>query len=211
LLARQGRYADAAAALAKAFDAAPSLGAALQTYAAASRAGLPSPDAELRTWMASHPDDPAGRLALGTIAMDRGQQAEAIEQYEAVLRAAPGQPVALNNLAWLYSERGDARALDYATRAYAANPDNPAIADTLGWLHVQQGEPAVGLPLLGKAAAAMPAEAEVGYHWAMALAATGDRDKALRELQRLLASGAQFAGRADAQRKAAELQAAAVN
>jgi hypothetical protein len=57
----------------------------------------------------------------------------------------------------------------------------------------------------------MPAEAEVGYHWAMALAATGDRDKALQELQRLLASGAQFAGRADAQRKAAELQAAAVN
>ena len=41
----------------------------------------------------------------------------------------------LNNLAWLYDQKGDTeKALGHARRAYELSPKRPEIADTLGWL-----------------------------------------------------------------------------
>jgi len=206
LMAVQGKFDMAAAAFASAYSAEPSGDLALRAYGAASRAGLPDAEAQLRAWNANNPQDPAPNFALGSIALSAGQQDEAIRRYEAVLAASPNHAPTINNLAWLYHERGDPRALDFAERAHSIEPNNPSIADTLGWLHLQGGDAAKGLPLLAAAATALPDQAEVRYHWGVALAETGDRAKALEVLQAAVASGGQFTGRDDAVKRIADLR-----
>ena len=207
LLAAQGRYDEAASGFVRAFDAQPSADLASKAYSIGRRAGRPNPEAKLETWVASNPQDPTGNFMLGSVALGNGQHDVATARYEAVLGVNPEHAATLNNLAWLYSQRGDDRAVDYAERAYAAEPNNPAIADTLGWLYVQRGDAARGLPLLAAAAERLPAEAEAQYHWAVALAETGDAPRALAAFDAALASGAEFPGRDDAQRRAAALRA----
>jgi cellulose synthase operon protein C len=77
----------------------------------------------------------------------------------------------------------------------------------LGWLHVQRGAATEGLPLLAQAAAGLPDQAEVRYHWGVALADSGDRSKALEVLGSALAGGAEFPGRDDAAKRVAALEA----
>jgi thioredoxin-like negative regulator of GroEL len=84
--------------------------------------------------------------------------------------------------------------------------DNPAISDTLGWLYVQRGDASRGLPLLEHAAARLPQNRDVRYHWAVALSETGDPRRALEVLQELLATGGDFGKRSEAEELVAELQ-----
>jgi cellulose synthase operon protein C len=206
LLAAQGRFDDAAAAFGRAFDAQPSANLAVRAYELATRAGRPNADAKLLAWSAANPGDPTGNFMLGSVAIEKGEHDAAIARYETVLTANPQHAATLNNLAWLYNQRGDARALDYAERANEAEPSNPAIADTLGWLYVERGDAAKGLPLLTTAAERLADNAEVQYHWGVALAETGDSAKALAALDAALAKSASFPGRDDAQRRADSLR-----
>jgi cellulose synthase operon protein C len=206
--ARQGQFAGAAAAFGRAYAAQPSGELAVLAYDAASRARLPDADSQLRAWSTLNPRDPAANFALGSISLGKGDQDQALRRFEAVLATNPNHAPTLNNLAWLYGERGDARALDFAERAHSIEPNNPSIADTLGWLHVQHGAAEKGLPLLATAAAGLPRQNEVLYHWGVALAETGDAAKALETLQGALASGGDFPGRDDAQKRVANLAAA---
>lgn len=206
LLAAQGRFDDAAVAFGRAFDAQPSANLAVRAYEHALRAGRPNPEAKLAAWNAANPRDPTGNFLLGSVAIESGQYDAAIARYESVLAVNPQHAPTLNNLAWLYSQRGDDRALDYAQRAFEADPDNPAIADTLGWLHVQRGAAADGLPLLAAAAERLGEDAEVQYHWGVALAETGDTANALSALEAAISKSASFNGRDDALQRAAALR-----
>jgi putative PEP-CTERM system TPR-repeat lipoprotein len=207
LLAAQGRFEDAAVAFDRAFDSQPSAELAGRAYETAKRAGRASPAAKLETWVANNPQDPTGNFMFGSVALENGDLNAATTRYEAVLNANPEHGPSLNNLAWLYSQRGDARAIDYAERAHTAEPNNPAIADTLGWLYVERGEAAKGLPLLEAAAAGLAGQAEVQYHWGVALAETGESAKALAVLESALSSKTEFPGRDDAERRATRLRA----
>lgn len=208
LSTRQGHFADAAAAFKRAYEARPSSELAILAYGAANRAGLPDPDSQLRAWSTLNPRDPAANYALGAIALEKGDPDQALRRFETVYEVNPGHAPTLNNLAWLYGERRDPRALELAERAHSLAPNNPSIADTLGWLHVQNGAPDKGLPLLATAAAGMPRSGVVFYHWGVALAETGNSSKALETLQTALASGGDFPGRDDAQKRVAKLTAA---
>jgi cellulose synthase operon protein C len=206
LLAAQGRFDDAAVVFGRAFDAQPSAALAARAYDSAKRSGLPTPEAKLVAWSANNPQDPTGNFMLGSVAIENNQRDAAIARYEAVLTVNPEHAASLNNLAWLYGQKSDDRALDYAERAHAADPSNPAIADTLGWLHVQRGDAVKGLPLLATAVQGLAAEAEVQYHYGVALAETGDVTKALAVLNNALSNTTPFPGRDDAQRRAASLR-----
>jgi putative PEP-CTERM system TPR-repeat lipoprotein len=206
LLVLEGRFDDAAQLLAQLFVLQPSEAIAMRAYEVARRAGRANADAQLRQWHADHPDAPATNFVLGSVAIEAGDRAEAERRFETVIAANPHHAATLNNLAWLYGERKDPRAIEIGVRALAAQPDNPAIADTLGWLHVQNGDAAHGLPLLAQAAAALPDERDIGYHWAVALADTGDSARAIEILQRLTADAVQFASRTDAERRLNELR-----
>jgi putative PEP-CTERM system TPR-repeat lipoprotein len=204
-LAAQNRFDAAVTAYSDAYAVQPTLDLALRAYGAAARAGRSNADAQLVAWSTSHPDDPAANFALGSIALDKSRWDDAIGRFEAVLAANPNHAAAMNNLAWLYGQRGDPRALELAQRAHTADPNNPSISDTLGWLVVKNGKAADALPLLAEAAAAAQ-QPEVRYHWGVALADTGDSAKALEVLQAALAGAANFDGRQDAERRVAELQ-----
>jgi putative PEP-CTERM system TPR-repeat lipoprotein len=202
----ENRFDEAAMAFSRGFELQPSATLALRSYAAATRAGRPQPESQLLAFDATNQDDPRVDFALGSIALASGNQDDAIARFQAVVQQVPAHGGALNNLAWLYGERGDQRAVEFGERAYAAEPNNPAIADTLGWLHVQSGDAAKGLPLVKQATEALPNQREIRYHWAVALAESGDSTQALSVLEALLATGDEFPGRDDARARVAELR-----
>lgn len=207
LFTAETRYSEAATAFSRAFELQPSGELALKTYAVATRAGAPEPEFALRTWLASHPDDIQGNFVLGLLAQAAADHDAAISHYESILAVDSKHAAALSNLAGLYSQRGDPRALEFAARAHELQPDDPAIADTLGWLYVVNDNAEAALPLLEQAAAGLPDSLEIRYHRAVAVAeARDDPERGLRELRDLIESGAAFPSRADAQSYLARLE-----
>jgi putative PEP-CTERM system TPR-repeat lipoprotein len=162
--------------------------------------------AMVNQWLKDHPDDQSMRLYLGTVQMAGHEGKAAIEQYLTILKADPKNVAALNNLALAYQQEKDPRALDYAEKAYALSADNPAVLDTLGWILVSQDNVTRGLPLLEKAAAAAPASFDVRYHFAQGLVKSGDKVKARKELEQLLATAKPSASTDEAKAMLKQLQ-----
>jgi putative PEP-CTERM system TPR-repeat lipoprotein len=152
----------------------------------------------LITWVKAHPNDFGAEVALASITLSEGDNAAAIAQYEALKQKKADSPIVLNNLAWLYLETKDPRAIDTARAAYALAPHNPEIADTLGWILVQQNAAEEALTYLEVAAAARP-NASISYHLAAAYEQVKRTADARRAVDRALSLG-QFPERADAQK-----------
>jgi putative PEP-CTERM system TPR-repeat lipoprotein len=195
----QGNAGQAAAVYATALEKAPASATVLKLYAARTRAGKANPTATLTDWLQAYPQDAAVRLAYASTLHQGGKRARAIAEYERVLEAQPGSVLALNNLAWLYFEDGDARALGLAERAYERAPNRAEIIDTYGWLLVKNGRIEQGLTLLEKAAKHSPENGDIRYHLAAGLAEGGDKSRARRELTALLDSGKDFSEKPAAQ------------
>ena len=109
----------------------------------------------------------------------------------------------LNNLAWLYYQSNDARAEATAAKAYQMSPADASIADTYGWILGERGKVAEGLKILKTAEAG--GGPDVKYHYAAALARSGNADEARRLLKALLESSESFSAQADARRLMQEL------
>ena len=203
----EGRPAEAEANFRKALDADPrnlqaTLGAAVAAGASGNRRGA---EQWLVKAVADHPDSTEARLALAEMRQRDGNVGSAIEIYEQGLTAAPGNPILLNNLAVLYQAQGDPRAVEVAERAYRAAPRVPAIKDTYGWILLGAGKTEQALGLLRDAAAALPDSAEVQYHYAVALARSGEGAVALPILRKALEGELPPEAGADAQKLIEEL------
>lgn len=187
LLLAQQKYAEAEQAFAEAGRLGLGARAAVGAFEARRRGGLPDPAAPLLAWLQQQPDDQAARALLAEHYLAADDQSSAIREYERLTSLAPDNPLFLNNLAWLYAEAGDDRALPHARRAFDLAPDNPMIADTLGWILHQQGDNAGALELLAKAVAGVPQSGDVRYRYAVVLDKTGDQAGAMREARAVLA------------------------
>jgi Tfp pilus assembly protein PilF len=148
------------------------------------------------------------RVIVAEEAMRTRDHARAIEQYRAVLEVRPADVLALNNLAWLYQEAGDPRALPLAREAARLAPQSAAVGDTLGWLLVQKGQVDEGLKVLQVAVGQKGANEETHYHYAVALARKGSSDEARTRLQQLLREPGQFPSRPEAEELLRQLSAA---
>jgi len=198
VLSMAGQSAAAAEAYVRAAKARPSAALAIKGYRAARAAANPRPEAILAAWLADHPRDPMVRLTLAEHYQQAGNRKAAIAEYEEAIQVWPGAP-ALNNLAWLYYEVKDSRALDLARRAHEAAPESADISDTYGWILLESGKIDEGLAILEGAARAMPGIAEIQYHYAVALARSGKKEAAATVLQRVIAENESFPSRRDAE------------
>lgn len=191
------RHFDAAVrAYEAAWRPAPNRTLALKLFQARQLAGVEDPARSLREWLDRSGGDRRARYVLAEHYRLTGQRAEAIRQYELLAQqVAKSEPMILNNLAWLYYETGDQRAVGVALKAYDAAPDVPEIADTYGWVLVEQGRTTDGLAVLEQAARGAPENPEIRYHLAAAYARAGNRERAVDVLARLLKSEGSFPGR----------------
>ena len=199
------RNADAAAqAYAASYAMTPTAGAAIRGFRARSMAKRADALAPLEDWLARQPRDVGARMILAQELQRQGKGRDAAAQYERIVTEGAPNALVLNNLAWLYHEAHDARALDTAKRAFDLAPSVPAIADTYGWILVESGRAADAVPILERVVAAPGATSEMRFHLAAARARNGQTDQARAELRRLLA-GPAFAQADEARKLLADL------
>lgn len=187
LLLEQEDYAGAERAFASALESGIDSRAAIGIYEARRRAGTGDAAEPLLDWLGTRPDDTQVRVILAAHYIDTSKHPAAIEQYEKLLEGAPESALFLNNIAWLYNEVGDPRALDMAERAHTLVPDDPMVADTYGWILHQRGDSKRALELIRKAAEAAPQVGEIQYHLAVLLAETDDEAGAIKAARAVLA------------------------
>ncbi len=194
-----GEFRRAAETYRRVYELQPNRDAAGRIYRARVAAREPRPLEYIDLWLDEHPDDAAGRYFRAAVFQEQGNRKESIAEYERVLEQVPDQVLALNNLAWLYYEVGDARAVSVAERATALRPDLAAVTDTAGWIYLQTGDLSRGLELLAKAAEQSKGDSEILYHLAVAQDQDGQKDAAVATLEKALASDEVFTSRAEAQ------------
>ena len=129
---------------------------------------------------------------LATIYQQQNDTKKAEEHYKAILTEQPDNVLALNNLAFLYSQNNDPQAMDFAKKAYDKAPESAAILDTYGNILVKQGQAKEGLPILEKAAALAPKENDIQFHLAEAYAANDNNQKALEILESIVKAEQDF-------------------
>jgi predicted Zn-dependent protease len=145
-----------------------------------------------------HPSRAAGEVVLKRYG---GLQDGALEAGEKWLADYPNHPVALNNLACLYAEKGRNldRALALARRAVKASPENAATWDTLGWICYRAGRSQEALEPLREAVRRRPDRGLYYYHLGKALLARGHRREAAQSLRTGLSRGLPPAEKKDAE------------
>jgi predicted Zn-dependent protease len=137
-------------------------------------------------WIEAHPDDiEVRRLAAQVYAM-RQMPERAVSAYRELLRRAPNDRIARNNLAMLLLEQDPAEALALVRQARREAPDDPNLADTLGQALIATGEAAAAIEVLSDANALAPKNPAIAYHFARALIAAGEPARARAVLQPML-------------------------
>jgi len=203
----QADYKASLAAYQKAADKNQSSVLIFKQHAALSRLNKKSESIKLlEGWLAKYPQDDNVRTALALDYQTQGKKSQAISEYKKVLDNHSDNPAVLNNLAWLLHEEGDAKAVEYAQKAYDLAPDQGAIADTLGWLYVQNGRNEQGLEILTKAVGKAPNVPDIRYHYAVALHKSGKQELAKRELLSLLKTHESFPTKHEADALLKQLQ-----
>jgi putative PEP-CTERM system TPR-repeat lipoprotein len=144
-------------------------------------------------WLKERPDDILIGMYVAENSLAAKDYKAAIPRLEDIIKRAPNNAAALNNLAYAYQQVKDPRALATAEQAYKLADKNPGVMDTLGWLLVEQGDTSRGVPLLQKASSLVPKSSEVRYHLAVGLSKAGDKTGARKELDKLLADDKSFA------------------
>lgn len=144
-------------------------------------------------WLNSHPNDQGSRLYFGMYLLEKSNdKKDGIDQLLLILKSEPNNVIVLNNLAWALGELKDKRALAYAEKANQLAPNTAAVLDTMGWILLGQGDVAKGLGAIQKAGTLQPDSLDIRFHLAIALMKTGDKAKAKKELEYLLAKGKEF-------------------
>jgi len=116
---------------------------------------------------------------------------EARQKYESALRLDPGNPVALNNLAFLLvdSVKKPQEALAYAERAESIAPRDPNTIDTLGWVLAENGRLADAEGTLLKALDIDSTNLPAMYHLAVVYQRMGNKDDAKSRFEAVIREG----------------------
>lgn len=138
------------------------------------------------------PKDLVIHFKLATIYQQQNDSAQAEAHYDAMLIEQSDNILALNNLAIIYAQKNDPRALDLAKRAYDKAPESPAILDTYGHMLLKQNQASESLKLLEKAAVLAPKQNDIQLHLAEAYVSNNNSTKAIAILEPLVNSDVDF-------------------
>jgi tetratricopeptide (TPR) repeat protein len=193
LYSRDGRWEESAALYETALQQSPDGATLRRYYSALTRTGRADQARSIaEDWLNRRPDDADTRFFFAGDLMRQHDYGAAARHYEALVAAYPERATFWNNLAWLYGELGDDRAIGYAEKAVELQPDSAQIADTLGWLLVGRGETERAVALLAKAWEQTPDNPSIGYHYAEALVRAGRSAEAKETLRGLVGAGQSF-------------------
>jgi putative PEP-CTERM system TPR-repeat lipoprotein len=200
------RPAAAVKAYATAFATAPSSFLVVRLATAMVRNNQPDEGwQKLVDWVNAHPDDLVVLEALTELEINTRRFDTAEQHLKLLLAKKPHDAVALNNLAWVYQQKGNPEARSLALQAYILLP-GVQTADTLGWILTENGNATKGLPLLRQASTTAPTDYRIRYHYAVALNKTGNVDEAVRQLDQVIAAKGNFLEKTDAQALLEELK-----
>lgn len=183
-----GRPQEAAAALARATDARPTVDALRESALAYREAGKPE-DAQIALAKARQLDPRDAELAylLGTLCLDLGQPSQAEADLNVANELRPGHAptlVALGQLAALRGHRGEAE--NWLSRAERVDPANVAAHLELGRLRLAEHRLAEAVRELERAGQLAPDSVEAQTALGMAYHAVGRRAAARDALRRAL-------------------------
>jgi tetratricopeptide (TPR) repeat protein len=190
---KANEYDLALAALAKALDSLADSRPRADVYSRMGevyrlKADLDSAIAAFRKARELLPQDRKIAIALAQVFDAAGREAEAAENYRAVLGVDPRDGVALLRRASVLStEGGDLDvAAACAQLANKLSPADPVVSDTLGWTYLKQGLSERAIPLYKELVAKSLEVSTYHYRLAMALLQAGDRAGGARELETAL-------------------------
>ncbi len=140
-------------------------------------------------WLDKNPRDTVIRRMLADLHAQRSELALAKKQYQLLLQQTPDDAEALNNLANVLLQAGEAGALPLTERAMALKPGAAHIIGTAGWAAFKAGQPDRSLQLLRDARLRDPSNVHTRYFLGSVLAETGRSAEARVELNAALAGG----------------------
>lgn len=130
------------------------------------------------------PNDARILESIAILETNSGATKDAMATLEKELLRDPGNPVAMNNLAFNLAEDGTdlCRALNLAEGAVRSAPENPAFLDTLGWVYAKQGLNQSAIQVFRVLVRKHPNEAAYRYHLGVVLLHDRKPSDATREL-----------------------------
>jgi tetratricopeptide (TPR) repeat protein len=131
--------------------------------------------------VAQTPESVEARLDFASVLNQVGRTDEAEREYKKALELDPNSAVALNNLAYMWAEKGTRldEALEMIRKAVELEPDSGVYIDSLGWVYYQQGRYEDALRELERAAQLAPPNAEIYDHVGDTQLKLGDQTKAV--------------------------------
>lgn len=146
-----GKSQEGMAKLERLWDSAKSDSAAHRLYFALQDQEPAKANDFLSQWANEIPDSLLLRRITSSLAIENGDYQKAINDMEFIVEQNPEDALSLNNLAWLYQQKGDDRALQLAERAYSLAPEQADVIDTYAWVLSENGQVEESIPLFEKA------------------------------------------------------------
>lgn len=200
LASARGQAAAAAEAYRRAHQIGQSGSSMLRLYRQLSLSDPKAAQQLAEQWLKGHPQDLAARRAVADGYARAGNLAAARNNYEVLLKSAPEDAEALNNLANVLLLSNDPAALGVAEKALKLQPGAAHIIGTTGWAAYKAGQSDRALQLLRDARLRDPTNPDTRYFLAVVLSGAGRNAEARDELDAALSGGRSFVTAQDAEK-----------
>lgn len=139
-----------------------------------------------------NPKNLDAHLQIANLYLSQKNYGKAESHYQALLNEKSENVMILNNLAMIYHDQNNPKALELAKKAFGLSPDSAAIADTYGIVLLQNGQAKDALAKLQKAADLAPNSLDIQFHLAKAQQANGNKQAAIEILRKIVNAPASF-------------------
>ncbi|MCP3852178.1 MAG: PEP-CTERM system TPR-repeat protein PrsT [Gammaproteobacteria bacterium] len=160
----------------------------------------------LKAQLKGDDDDLAIHFQIASIYQQSQQYTMADKHYSKMLAIKSDNILALNNLALIYAEENNPKALKLAKKAYEQAPNSAAIMDTYGSIQVKQGSIMEGIKLLENAVKTSPKDYNIKYHLAEAYYLNKENIKAKKLLESIVDDNVNFSDKENAKKLLNQLQ-----